>query len=128
VARKASERLTLLSFKTSRPHPPWQTSRVTLLGDAVHSMCPMRGDGANTALRDAGELSERLKAMQQQASGVIPTLQAYERAMIDYGFKAVRASDQALRLHMAGSPRQRRVAFAAISGLWRCRSLLRSSS
>jgi hypothetical protein len=56
---------------------------------------------------------------------LIWTLQAFERSMIDYGFKAVRASDQTLRLHMAGSPRQRRLTFAAISGLWRSLRFMR---
>ena len=40
--------------------PPWKSSTVTMLGDAIHTMTPGRGVGANTALRDARLLCEQL--------------------------------------------------------------------
>src|SRR5262249_25433002 len=54
--------ITTFSVKTSVPIPPWDTRRVTLLGDALHNMTPFRGIGANTALRDAATLRPALAA------------------------------------------------------------------
>jgi 2-polyprenyl-6-methoxyphenol hydroxylase-like FAD-dependent oxidoreductase len=80
-----------LTLRTSVPPPAWPTSRITLLGDAIHAMTPAGGVGANTALRDAAALSE---ALADVAAGkpVEATLAAYEDAMRDYGFAAVRRS------------------------------------
>ncbi len=82
----------LLGIHTATPVQPWPASTVTLLGDAIHSMTPFRGIGANVALRDAQLLSRRLIAAEQ---GDLPLLQAiggYETEMITYGFAAVRDS------------------------------------
>src|SRR6266849_6382904 len=51
----------VVSFKTSMPVAPWQTRRITLIGDAIHSMTPYRGIGANIALRDAALLGANIK-------------------------------------------------------------------
>lgn len=71
---------------------PWQTSNVTLLGDAIHTMTPGRGEGANTALRDAELLCQKLVEV---ATNGVPLLQAqveYETEMLRYGFEAVENS------------------------------------
>jgi 2-polyprenyl-6-methoxyphenol hydroxylase-like FAD-dependent oxidoreductase len=80
-----------LILRTSVPLPAWPTSRVTLLGDAIHAMTPAGGVGANTALRDAAGLTDALIDI---AAGkpVEPRLAEYEAAMRDYGFAAVRYS------------------------------------
>ncbi|RBQ20677.1 hypothetical protein DP939_06220 [Spongiactinospora rosea] len=68
--------------------PPWETTRVTLLGDAAHAMSPAAGAGAGHALRDAAALTAALT----RGGPLIPVLRSYEQEMIASGFAAVRAS------------------------------------
>ncbi|WP_405496454.1 FAD-dependent oxidoreductase [Streptomyces sp. NBC_00096] len=94
-----------LTLRTSIPIPAWPTSRVTLLGDAIHAMSPAGGAGANTALRDAAALAEVL-ARAATGEPLIPALRAYEAGMIDRGYAAVRESarDGAERYHQNPLP------------------------
>lgn len=46
VADTPGETVTLLPIRTSVPVNQWETSNVTVLGDAIHSMTPFRGIGA----------------------------------------------------------------------------------
>jgi 2-polyprenyl-6-methoxyphenol hydroxylase-like FAD-dependent oxidoreductase len=82
----------LVTVRTAVPVAPWQPSRVTLLGDAIHAMSPARGSGANTALRDAALLTAELAAADRGAKTLLQAVGTYERQMIDYGFAAVRAA------------------------------------
>ncbi|MFM9594801.1 FAD-dependent oxidoreductase [Streptomyces scabiei] len=75
-----------------QPADPWPTSRVTLLGDAIHGMPPSYGTGANTTLRDAAALTETLS---RAASGEVPLLEAiaaYEEEMRAEVFPILRAA------------------------------------
>jgi 2-polyprenyl-6-methoxyphenol hydroxylase-like FAD-dependent oxidoreductase len=74
---------------TSVPLDAWPTTNVTLLGDAIHTMTPGRGVGANTALRDALQLCKKLIEVRDGRSGLIEAVGEYEKAMIEYGFDAV---------------------------------------
>ena len=74
---------------TSVPLEPWQTTNVTLLGDAIHTMTPGRGVGANTALRDAVNLCRQLIAVRDGRQELVAAVREYEARMIEYGFDAV---------------------------------------
>ncbi|MGH8879962.1 MAG: FAD-dependent oxidoreductase, partial [Stackebrandtia sp.] len=80
-----------IAVRSSVPVPPWPTSNITLLGDAIHAMSPAAGAGANIALRDAAALAATLT---EAAAGrsLHAALREYERAMSEEGFRAVRLS------------------------------------
>jgi 2-polyprenyl-6-methoxyphenol hydroxylase-like FAD-dependent oxidoreductase len=83
-----------IAIRTSAPITPWPSSTVTLIGDAIHTMTPGRGVGANTALRDAALLCTHLTAAQDGQAPLVAAIHAYESRMIDYGFDAVMRSRQ----------------------------------
>jgi 2-polyprenyl-6-methoxyphenol hydroxylase-like FAD-dependent oxidoreductase len=62
---------------------------VTLLGDAVHTMSPGRGEGANVALWDAALLRRRLVDVVTNEVPLVQAKAAYETEMLRYGFEAV---------------------------------------
>jgi 2-polyprenyl-6-methoxyphenol hydroxylase-like FAD-dependent oxidoreductase len=74
---------------TSVPLDPWPSSNVTLLGDAIHTMTPGRGVGANTALRDALLLCRKLIEVRDGRAELVAAVHEYEAKMIEYGFDAV---------------------------------------
>ena len=78
-----------LNIRTSVPVPAWQPSAVTLLGDAIHTMTPGRGVGANTALRDADLLRRNLIAVRDGRQPLLAAVGDYEAKMRVYGFDAV---------------------------------------
>jgi 2-polyprenyl-6-methoxyphenol hydroxylase-like FAD-dependent oxidoreductase len=92
-----------LSIRTALPVAPWPTRRITLLGDAIHAMTPYRGIGANIALKDAVRLRRALTAANAGEHPLLDALHAYETEMIDYGFRAVRASLEAMHRAMPDS-------------------------
>lgn len=78
-----------LRISTSVPIPAWQPSNITLLGDAIHTMTPGQGVGANTALRDAALLCRKLTAAARGESDLIAAIGEYEAEMLPYGFARV---------------------------------------
>ena len=92
--------LSLLPIRTSRPVDPWQPSRVTLLGDAIHSMTPYRGIGANIALRDAALLCRHLVRAAHGEATLLEAIAEYEHTMRRYGFAAVRGSLEAMKAQL----------------------------
>src|SRR5207249_5005035 len=58
----------------------WTSSRVTLLGDAVHAMGPILGLGANNAIRDADNLSQAL--LNYSPENYISCIKEYENEML----------------------------------------------
>lgn len=83
-------------IRSSVPIPHWETRRITLLGDAIHSMTPYRGIGGNVALCDASLLCKNLVAAQHGRKSLLRAIHDYELEMVDYGFNAVRKSMRAL--------------------------------
>jgi 2-polyprenyl-6-methoxyphenol hydroxylase-like FAD-dependent oxidoreductase len=84
-----------INIRTSVPVAQWETSNITLIGDAIHTMTPGRGVGANTALRDARLLREALTTARDGQVPLLTAIRGYESQMISYGFEAVRKSRQA---------------------------------
>lgn len=81
-----------INIRTSVPPAPWPSGRVTLLGDAIHTMTPGRGVGANTALRDAALLCRNLTAVRDERVSLVEALADYEAKMLEYSFEAVKES------------------------------------
>ncbi len=104
---------------------PWPAGRVTALGDAVHAMPPTGGQGAATAIRDAGLLTAELAALDGQASTVPLAVHRYQLGMTDYAAAAVRESLQPLRWQRRSAGptagRLARVALPALAALARLR-------
>jgi len=70
--------------------PEWTNdSRVTVIGDAAHSMTPAGGIGANTAVRDSALLGRLLAEEGGCKDGVTA---AYEKEMRVYASEAVKSS------------------------------------
>jgi 2-polyprenyl-6-methoxyphenol hydroxylase-like FAD-dependent oxidoreductase len=70
--------------------PQWPNEpRVTVIGDAVHSMTPAGGIGANTAMQDSALLGRLIGEAGGFKEGITA---AYEKEMRVYGSEAVRAS------------------------------------
>lgn len=70
--------------------PEWKNEpRVTVIGDAAHSMTPAAGIGANTAVRDSALLGRLLREAGGFKAGVT---EAYEKEMRVYSSEAVNIS------------------------------------
>lgn len=87
-----TETTTIFPIYSSVPIDHWETTNITLLGDAIHSMTPMNGMGANMALRDAQLLCNNLISANCGEKTLIQALCDYEIEMVQYGFDAVRLS------------------------------------
>jgi 2-polyprenyl-6-methoxyphenol hydroxylase-like FAD-dependent oxidoreductase len=103
VSDSAPGTVSLLPILTSVPVEPWPTTNITLLGDAIHSMTPFRGVGANIALRDADLLRRKLIAVSRGEHSLAEALADYEREMRGYGFAAVKAAERAADQFVSGN-------------------------
>ncbi|HEV7979478.1 NAD(P)/FAD-dependent oxidoreductase [Amycolatopsis sp.] len=95
--------VSLLPVLTSVPVEPWPSTNITLLGDAIHSMTPFRGVGANIALRDADLLRRNLIAASRGECSYAEAIADYEREMRGYGFAAVKAAERAADQFVSGN-------------------------
>lgn len=87
-----SKATSIFPIYTSEPVEKWETENISLLGDAIHSMTPMNGLGANMALKDAELLCNNLIEVVEDKLTLKEAIEYYETQMLDYGFEAVRIS------------------------------------
>ncbi|WP_255298451.1 FAD-dependent oxidoreductase [Brevibacillus dissolubilis] len=80
------------AIRRVKPTAPWQTTRVTVLGDAIHAMPPSFGAGANTALRDAATLAEKLIAVHRSEQKLVDAIAQYEDTMRGYAYPILEMS------------------------------------
>lgn len=85
-----SDSFFVVNMRTSVPNTLEKSTNVTLLGDAVHSMTPSLGRGANLAMRHGALLGRHLKKVAGGEGDLAVELAAYEEVMLEYGFKTVR--------------------------------------
>ncbi|MEV6691977.1 FAD-dependent monooxygenase [Micromonospora sp. NPDC051196] len=102
-----------IRVSTSEPVPPWRSSTVTLLGDAIHTMTPGRGVGANTALRDANLLRRQLILATAGQKSLVQAVADYEAAMVPYGF--ARVADSLARSGTSGDDRMYKPVFGRLA-------------
>ncbi|MFJ3694039.1 FAD-dependent oxidoreductase [Streptomyces sp. NPDC090052] len=93
-----------------RQVPAYRTGRVFLAGDAAHVHSPAGGQGMNTGLQDAANLSWKLAAvLRGQSADPEKLLDSYHAERHPVGSQVLRASGAIIRLAMAGTPWQRTV-------------------
>jgi len=81
-----------IALRAMTPVHRWDTGAIVPLGDAVHTMPPTGGAGANTALRDASTLSRALAAVSRGERDLTSALAEYQDQMVRYATEAVQAS------------------------------------
>jgi 2-polyprenyl-6-methoxyphenol hydroxylase-like FAD-dependent oxidoreductase len=81
-----------ITIRASERIDAWKPGPVTLLGDAIHTMPPTGGVGANTALQDAATLSAELLSAVRGEQSLTEAVAAYERVMVPRGFDTIENS------------------------------------
>ncbi|MFF8714947.1 FAD-dependent monooxygenase [Streptomyces sp. NPDC015184] len=101
-----------------RQVPAYRTGRVFLAGDAAHVHSPAGGQGMNTGLQDAANLSWKLAAvLRGHTSDPEALLDSYHAERHPVGTRVLRSSGAIVRLAMAHTPLQRAVRTAAATML-----------
>ncbi|MFC0846882.1 FAD-dependent monooxygenase [Streptomyces noboritoensis] len=91
-----------------RQVPRYRTRRVFLAGDAAHCHSPAGGQGLNTGIQDAANLSWKLAAALRGATGEPEALlDSYHEERHPVGAAVLRTSGAIVRLAMAHNPVQR---------------------
>jgi salicylate hydroxylase len=76
---------------TREPLPRWSEGRVTLMGDASHSMLPLLAQGANMAIEDAFVLA---RCLDKHGDDFDSGLKSYEKARIERTTQMVNSSGE----------------------------------
>lgn len=105
-----------------RQVPAYRTGRVFLAGDAAHVHSPAGGQGMNTGLQDAANLSWKLAAvLRGHSADPEALLDSYHSERHPVGAQVLRASGALIRLAMARTPWQRILRAALVQTLSRVR-------
>ncbi|RUS20818.1 FAD dependent oxidoreductase [Endogone sp. FLAS-F59071] len=105
IAHADKDNLAYVTVHTSVRVEPWESGRVTFVGDAIHSMTPFRGIGGSQALRDAANLCPVLINASRNDKDLFTDIHNYEAEMLKRGFKWVDASLNSMKMmHMDGWP------------------------
>lgn len=81
--------LSVTPIRSSLPRENWKSGNITALGDAVHTMSPAGGVGANTAFRDAALLTENIHKALIEKTSLSVAISDYEKEMIAYSNEAI---------------------------------------
>lgn len=93
VDRVEIESISAVPIRGIETTPAWESSRVTVVGDAIHGMPPTFGAGANTALKDAAYLLEHLLRVIDGAE-LLQEISAYEAEMRAYSYPIANAAHE----------------------------------
>jgi salicylate hydroxylase len=93
--KSTPQHLAIMPVKTSKTLSFWNSSQITGLGDAIHTMSPAGGVGANTALKDAELLTQKLILVEQGLINIHQAITDYETEMRAYSEQAIRDSIEA---------------------------------
>jgi 2-polyprenyl-6-methoxyphenol hydroxylase-like FAD-dependent oxidoreductase len=88
-ARADIESFFPITFRISERIPAWAPDPITLLGDAIHTMPPTAGAGANTALADAATLADEILSAARGGKSLVEAVAAYQAIMLPRGFAAI---------------------------------------
>ena len=88
-ARADIESFFPITFRISERIPAWAPGPITLLGDAIHTMPPTAGAGANTALADAATLADEILSAARGGKSLVEAVAAYQAIMLPRGFAAI---------------------------------------
>lgn len=81
-----------INIRTTERLQPWKSTNVTLIGDAIHTMTPGLGVGANTALLDAKILAHNLVEVANGNLDIVSAVADYEKSMHSYAWERVEKS------------------------------------
>lgn len=81
-----------INIRTTERLQPWTSTNVTLIGDAIHTMTPGLGVGANTALLDAKILAHNLVQVANGKMDIVAAVADYEKNMHSYAWDRVEKS------------------------------------
>ena len=84
-----SSSMKMVPIRYSAVQTEWEATQVTLLGDAIHTMSPASGVGANSSLYDATILADIICDYSRQSGYITMAIAKYEQLMRAHSFAAM---------------------------------------